>query len=386
MRRTQQVERLPGLREVRRSRPLRPDDEASCAAEANPRRPGVGDDEGQVNPSACRDEHLLADDVGRRGHLVPVRRRHPVGHRGPHRGGALVGVHDAHAHRGSGTRAHPGVLRCPVEGVLPPVDVKDCDLVDHRGPSRPGTRSGSGSACRQDHHGAEQPPLDLFVRHLVGVVPVRAGVLRDEPVHEAPADGHGILRHARDTVRRVGDVDAVPVQRRPVGHRLVDEGDLDEVTLVGADRRSGRRAVHRVPLQGSTAGHADPAASRRELDPHVRRACGVGDQRGHVDPADRRARPRCRCTRAPGTAVVARRRRTRRPPVAVDDVAHRHDGVLAEPGRGPREPGDDDQPHPDRREGDPEGVRRGRSSSAHRRWPRRGPATPAGPRRPRGRG
>jgi hypothetical protein len=74
------------------------------------------------------------------------------------------------------------------------------------------------------------------VRHLVGVVPVRAGVLGEEAVHVPLPELHRVLRDPGDAVLGVGHVDPVPVQGHPVGHVDVGEDDLHQVTLLGLDR------------------------------------------------------------------------------------------------------------------------------------------------------
>jgi hypothetical protein len=84
---------------------------------------------------------------------------------------------------------------------------------------------------RLDHHRAEEAAAHLLVRDLVRVVPVRAGILGDEAVDVLTALLDGVLRDPGHAVLGVGHVDAVPVQGRAVGDRLVDERDLDQVAL-----------------------------------------------------------------------------------------------------------------------------------------------------------
>ena len=237
--------------------------------------------------------------------------------------------------------------------MLPRVDVQERDLVDGVDPPAERRR-----ARRRPRRAA---PLDLLVRHLVRVVPVRPRVLGDEPVDEASADRHGILRDPGDAVGGVGDVDAVPVQRRPVGDRLVDERDLDEVALTGADRRPGGGAVEGVALDRAAARHAHRAATRDELDPDVGGARRVRDERRDVD------RRRFDPGRRRGTAPPSRHPATA-PPAPPDDPTRprthrgrrRRDPIVMteyspEPGR-----------RPDRRRAEPDDREAGRGASRGR--------------------
>jgi hypothetical protein len=101
---------------------------------------------------------------------------------------------------------------------------------------------------RLDHHRAEEAAAHLLVRDLVRAVPVRAGILGDEAVDVLAALLDCVLRHPGHAVLGVGHVHAVPVEGCAVGDRLIDERDLDEVTLGRPDLRTRRRAVEGVAV------------------------------------------------------------------------------------------------------------------------------------------
>ena len=118
-------------------------------------------------------------------------------------------------------------LSVPAFAVL----VQDRHLVDVRG---------TAGVVGLHHQRPEQPPLDLDVGDLVGVVPVAARVVGDEAVDVGLAGHHGVLGDAGDPIGGVDQVDAVPVQGGSVGDVVVDQSHLDEVTLGDPQRRAGR--------------------------------------------------------------------------------------------------------------------------------------------------
>ena len=73
----------------------------------------------------------------------------------------------------------------------------------------------------------------------MGVIPIRADLISDEAVAEPTTDRHRILSDAGNPVHGVGDVDTVPVQRDTIGDRFVAQLHLDQLTLRGADLRTG---------------------------------------------------------------------------------------------------------------------------------------------------
>ena len=101
------------------------------------------------------------------------------------------------------------------------VEVGDRQHVDDAGLRRP----------RVDHDAAEQAAADLLVGHLVGVVPVGAGVRRHPAVGVVLARLDRVLGDPGDAVLGVGHVDPVPVQGDPA---------LD-VVVVHVAPRPGRR-------------------------------------------------------------------------------------------------------------------------------------------------
>ena len=111
---------------------------------------------------------------------------------------------------------------------------------------------------RQDDERAEQAAAHLRVRHLVGVVPVRAGVLGDEPVDVAARPGATASWVTPATPSSALGT-STPCQCRvtPVGHVDVGERHLDQVALVHLDRRPRRRAVERVARHLLAAGQLE---------------------------------------------------------------------------------------------------------------------------------
>lgn len=123
----------------------------------------------------------------------------------------------------------------------------------------------------------------------MGVVPVRARILGDEPVDVPAADRDSVLGDAGDAVLGVRQVDAVPVQGGPVGHRVVEQGHLQQVALVGAQQRPGGGVVDRVARNSAAADQRDRLLAGHQRDRDVRTPDGPG-QLGH----------RRRCSRARG--------------------------------------------------------------------------------------
>ena len=71
----------------------------------------------------------------------------------------------------------------------------------------------------------------------MGVIPVRASLVRDETVSELTPDCHGVLGDASDAVHGVGNIKPMPVQRDAIGDRFVAQMHLDQLTLPGPDLR-----------------------------------------------------------------------------------------------------------------------------------------------------
>jgi hypothetical protein len=183
--------------------------------------------------------------------------------------------------------------------------------------------------------GAQQAALHLLVRDLVGVVPVRPGVLGPEAVDVLAADPHRVLRHAGHPVDGVGHVDAVPVQRDAVRDGLVDQPHLDQLPLPRPEDRPRRAAVEREAVDLLLRDQPEALLARGQRHAHVG-AAGLRDQR--LDG---------------GAAPAVGMRRGAAPVV---EVAHVHDVVglgdeagLPQPAQrskdgGRREQGDDQPP------------------------------------------
>jgi hypothetical protein len=125
---------------------------------------------------------------------------------------------------------------------------------------------------RLDHERAEEPQLHALRGVLMRVVPERPVLLRAEAVDVAAARLNSVLRDAGDAVLRVRDVEAVPVDRHAVADVLVDERDLNEISLTDAKLRAGRPAVERpgVHLLARRESHWSLLGGERDLV--VRRA------------------------------------------------------------------------------------------------------------------
>ena len=87
----------------------------------------------------------------------------------------------------------------------------------------------------------------------MGVIPVRAGLVGDEPIGELTSEWHRVLGHPGYPVHGVGHVDAMPVQRDPIGDRLVAQMHLDQLTLPGADLRTRGGAIDAESGDGSAS-------------------------------------------------------------------------------------------------------------------------------------
>ncbi len=203
----------------------------------------------------------------------------------------------------------------------------------------------------------EQATDHLYVRHLVGVVPIAPHAIDDEPVRVALAGTDGVLRHAGDAVRGIRDVDAVPVQRDAVRHVVVDDVHLDELPDPRGDGGTRGPAVERVAIDGVARREIDLAAFGGQLDLDVGHPLRILDKVGHA-----------RRVGAMMAAVVSR-------DAAGVDVAHVHDGVRRRDQAGvpqPRKRRHDDQ-RGQRRDQEPAAPQRSRArstgSSPHRVWP-----------------
>ena len=174
----------------------------------------------------------------------------------------------------AGGRVDRDVALLAVEGPGAAVGVGDGQDVD----------AGVGLGGLHDQR-PEEPPDHLLVGHLVGVVPVAAGVVDDEPVDVVLADADGVLGDAGDAVLGVGDVDAVPVHADAVLDVLVVHAHLEQVTHGRLDRRAGGGAVERVPLDLATRLERDRALAGLQVHDDVGRPVGVLDQVGDADRA-----------------------------------------------------------------------------------------------------
>ena len=179
---------------------------------------------------------------------------------GPHPHRAVVGVHHPDPGQLAGGRVDGDVALLAVEGPGAAVGVGDGEDV--------GAVVGLGGLHDQP---SEEPPDHLLVRHLVGVVPVAAGVVDDEPVDVVLADADGVLGDAGDAVLGVRDVDPVPVHADAVLDVLVVHADLEQVTLGRLDRRTGGGAVEGVALDLAARRQRDRALVGRQLHDHVGR-------------------------------------------------------------------------------------------------------------------
>ena len=72
----------------------------------------------------------------------------------------------------------------------------------------------------------------------MGVIPKCAGLVGDEPVSELAPYRYRILGDTSDPVHGVGHINPMPVQRDPIGDRLVAQMHLDQLTLPSNDRRA----------------------------------------------------------------------------------------------------------------------------------------------------
>ena len=206
-----------------------------------------------------------------------VDRHHPVRRVGPERHRCVVGVHHADPYGVARLGRHPEITVHTVDGRGSP---RTC------GPWR-ARRADRSAGPGQDDQSAEEPATHLRIGHLMRVVPEAAGPLRDEPVGELTPDRHRVLGDAGDPVHGVGHVHPVPVQAHALGHRLVDQVHLDQLTLDGGDGRTRRGAVQGEtrdcwpPNSSGAAGASGrPVRQRRRLDDHVgdraHRMTGVG--------------------------------------------------------------------------------------------------------------
>src|SRR5947209_19683921 len=125
----------------------------------------------------------------------------------------------------------------------------------------------------------------------VRVIPARASRPSLELVHESLARLHRLLRDAGDAVHRVRHVDAVPVDGRRLGERVLQD-DTKTFALAYQDRWAGDLTV---------VGHRADCLARRELPLHLARletdgADRVGGGRGGVATATQvRTHARCGC-------------------------------------------------------------------------------------------
>jgi hypothetical protein len=224
------------------------------------------------NRPAGGDQDVLVAHVRRTDEVPAVDRDHPerpAAHPCAQR--AVVGVDHPHAHGSPGGRPQGGDPRAAAAGPPAAVGVHRGDEVLHVVLPTGG----------EDDEGAEQAAPHLGVRHLVGVVPERAGVLGEEAVDVVLAGAHRVLGDPGDAVLGVRHVDPVPVQGHPVGDVDVGQRDLHEVALVHLERRPGGGAVEGVARDAFTAGQLERLLARRKLDGDVRlarhRAGQVGD-------------------------------------------------------------------------------------------------------------
>ena len=158
----------------------------------------------------------------------------------------------------------------------------------------------------------KSPLAHLLVGDLVGVVPVAPRLPGHEPVGVLLARPHGVLGDAGDTVLGVRHVDAVPVQRDPVGDVVVGQPHLEELALGDVDLGAGRGAVEGVPvLDLAPRCQLQRLPTGDEVDDVVGGPVGAGGQVGDA------ARTR--------HVVVSVRHRPRAAAVVV--VPHLHDGV-----------------------------------------------------------
>ena len=61
--------------------------------------------------------------------------------------------------------------------------------------------------------------------------------LGDETVGEGASERHRVLSYTGYAVHGIGNIEAVPMQRHPIGDGFVMEVHLDQLTLRGADLR-----------------------------------------------------------------------------------------------------------------------------------------------------
>ena len=131
-----------------------------------------------------------------------------------------------------------------------------------------------------------QAAVDLLRRRQVRVVPVGAGIGRREPVVEALAGRHRPLGQPRHAVHRIGQADAVPMDRGGLGQGVVERGG-QHAALRQPEQRPGYRALV-VPDGGRRGEIADqcrppcggvqPGRANGRLAP-VGRACAAPQQR-----------------------------------------------------------------------------------------------------------
>ncbi len=122
------------------------------------------------------------------------------------------------------------------------------------------------------------------MRDLVRVVPERADLVGDEAVDELRPDPDRVLGDSGNAVHGVGHIQAVPVQRDAVRHRLVDQPHLHQLPGRGADGRAGRLTVERVPVDVAATGEPEPFLAGGQRDRHVGGSARVGGERGDAAP------------------------------------------------------------------------------------------------------
>ena len=185
----------------------------------------------------------------------------------PRRHRTVVAVDDPHAGKFAGRRLDWDVAIVAVDSAHPVVDMGERHDV-HFG----------GWLGRCYHEGAEQAAAYLFVRDLVRVVPERADLVGDEPVDELRPDPDRVLGDSGNAVHGVGHIQAMPVQRDAVRHRLVDQPHLDQLSGRRADGRAGRLTVERVPVDVETAAEPETFLAGGQRHRHVGRSARVGGE------------------------------------------------------------------------------------------------------------
>ena len=113
-----------------------------------------------------------------------------------------------------------------------------------------------------DHQDAMEPAGYLLPRPIVRVIPERTGIGHAERVVELLARRHGILCQAGNTVHRVGDPHAVPVNAGRL-RKAIDQPEPQIIALPRPQHRARRLAVKsQIAVPGPSLSYSGAVPSR----------------------------------------------------------------------------------------------------------------------------